>query len=269
MKPQILTLPSLKRLFAGLLFTICAMSVSAQTYYLNIYEKNGKWTSFPIANVDSVKLSMEIAPIAGLEYVDLGLSVKWASMNIGAKSPYEAGDFYAWGETQPKASYTNETYKFYQYDETARYYKLTKYGFHSKAGIVDYKYRLDMEDDAARVNWGSEWRMPTAEEMEELVNECQWEWVNDTRLQFVGYKVIGPNGNCIFLPAAGGRWNQSLYHVGSWGVYWSCTLSPSYSIGSTSNVACCLGFYKDDIHWYGNDYRFFGFSVRAVRILQN
>jgi len=242
----------LKRLFTGLLFAICAVSMSAQTYYLNVYEKNGKWTSFPIVNVDSVKLSVEKAPIVGLEYVDLGLSVKWASMNLGANSPYEAGDFYAWGETQPKASYTKETYKYYQYDETDRYYKFTKYGFHSKAGIVDYKYRLDMEDDAARVNWGSEWRMPTAEEMEELVNECQWEWVNDPRVQFVGYKVIGPNGNCIYLPigqyknddnGSGSNDNDKYWSVNT--SYLTNTLDPDY-VGNARGLDIYYEYYNGD-----------------------
>lgn len=263
----------LKRLFTGLLFAICAVSMSAQTYYLNVYEKNGKWTSFPIVNVDSVKLSVEKAPIVGLEYVDLGLSVKWASMNLGANSPYEAGNFYAWGETQPKASYTNETYKYYQYDETDRYYKLTKYGFHSKAGIVDYKYRLDMEDDAARVNWGSEWRMPTAEEMEELVNECQWEWVNDLRLQFVGYKVIGPNGNCIYLPigqyknddnGSGSNDNDKYWSVNT--SYLTNTLDPDY-VGNARGLDIYYEYY------YGDEYaeydlspegRVFGELIRPV-----
>ncbi len=263
----------LKRLFTGLLFAICAVSMSAQTYYLNVYEKNGKWTSFPIVNVDSVKLSVEKAPIVGLEYVDLGLSVKWASMNLGANSPYETGNFYAWGETQPKASYTNETYKYYQYDETDRYYKLTKYGFHSKAGIVDYKYRLDMEDDAARVNWGSEWRMPTAEEMEELVNECQWEWVNDLRLQFVGYKVIGPNGNCIYLPigqyknddnGSGSNDNDKYWSVNT--SYLTNTLDPDY-VGNARGLDIYYEYY------YGDEYaeydlspegRVFGELIRPV-----
>ncbi|MBO7437543.1 MAG: Ig-like domain-containing protein [Bacteroidaceae bacterium] len=263
----------MKRLLTGLLFAICAVSMSAQTYYLNVYEKNGKWTSFPIVNVDSVKLSVEKAPIVGLEYVDLGLSVKWASMNLGANSPYEAGNFYAWGETQPKSSYTNETYKYYQYDETDRYYKLTKYGFHSKAGIVDYKYRLDMEDDAARVNWGSEWRMPTAEEMEELVNECQWEWVNDLRLQFVGYKVIGPNGNCIYLPigqyknddyGSGSNYNDQIWTVNT--SYLTNTLDPDY-VGNARGIDIYYEYY------YGEEYaeynlspegRVFGELIRPV-----
>jgi len=264
----------LKRLLTGLLFAICAVSVSAQTYYLNVYEKDGKRTSFPIENVDSVKLSMEAAPIVGLEYVDLGLSVKWATMNLGATSPYEAGDYYAWGETQPKTSYTNATYKYFQFDETAGYYKYTKYGFHSNSGIVDYKYRLDMEDDAARVNWGSEWRMPTAEEMEELFYECEWQWITDTvNLKFIGYKVIGPNGNYIYLPIGqykndenGSSGNYSDKYWSSYTSYLTNTLDPD-NIGNAKGIDI---FYE---YYYGEEYsdymlmgegRVFGELIRPV-----
>ena len=192
--------PALKRLFAGIMFVICAVSASAQAYYLNVYDKNGNRTKYLISEIDSVKLSYEKEPVAGLEYVDLGLSVKWASFNIGATNPYEPGDFFAYGETETKNTYTVQTYKFHNPDTINGY---TKYNFHSKYGPVDYKYRLDMEDDAARVNWGSDWRMPTLEEMTELVDKCRWEWICDTVTKnFKGYKVTGPSGNYIFLPAA-------------------------------------------------------------------
>ena len=193
-------LPALKRLVAGVLFAICAVSASAQVYYLNVFGNDGSRTRFEISKLDSVKLSYEQAPIEGLKHVDLGLSVEWASFNIGATNPYEPGDYFAWGETETKESFTVGSYKFKDPDILNGW---TKYNFYSKYGKVDYKYRLDMEDDAARVNWGSDWRMPTIEEMTELVEKCNWEWICDTvRLNFKGYKVTGPNGNCIYLPVA-------------------------------------------------------------------
>ncbi len=202
------------------------------------------------------------------EYVDLGLpsGTLWATCNVGADTPEDYGDYFAWGETESKDVYNWDTYKWCNGSEGT----ITKYCIddnHGYNNFTDGKTELDFADDAAYVNFGTSWRMPTWEQACELVEYCSWTWTSKNGVH--GQLGTGPNGNCIFLPAAGGRWNQSLYHVGSWGVYWSCTLSPSYSIGSTSNVACCLGFYKDDIHWFGNDYRFFGFSVRAVRILQN
>ena len=193
-------LPALKRLVAGVLFAICAVSASAQVYYLNVFGNDGSRTRFEISKLDSVKLSYEQAPIEGLRHVDLGLSVEWASFNIGATNPYEPGDYFAWGETETKESFTVGSYKFKDPDILNGW---TKYNFYSKYGKVDYKYRLDMEDDAARVNWGSDWRMPTIEEMTELVEKCNWEWICDTvKLNFKGYKVTGPNGNCIYLPVA-------------------------------------------------------------------
>ena len=256
----------LKRLLTGLLFAICAISVSAQTYYLNVYEKDGKRTSFPIENVDSVKLSMEAAPIVGLEYVDLGLpsGTKWATMNLGATNPFEPGDFYAWGETKPKETYTRDSYKYTNPDILNGF---TKYNFHSKYGSVDYKYRLDMEDDAARVNWGSDWRMPTIEELEELVTECEWQWIQDTaKMNFIGYMVIGPNGNSIYLPTAQYRNDEDetadYYVVTS---YFSSSLNlenPGNATGLDIEYYFTGSGYKNyDISGEG---RYFGELIRPV-----
>lgn len=195
----IISKPAVKRLFAGLVFVFCTLSASAQVYYLNVYQKGGERTRYVIENLDSIKLSYEKAPIEGLAYVDLGLSVKWATFNIGATNPYEPGDYFAWGETQTKDTFTKKTYKYDNPDTIDGY---SKYVLNSKYGPVDNKYRLDMTDDAARVNWGSDWRMPTIEEMKELVEECEWEWIVNNEEGYKGYKVTGPNGNSIFLPIA-------------------------------------------------------------------
>lgn len=158
-------------------------------------------------------LKVEPAPQAVAEAVDLGLSVKWASFNLGATKPEEIGDYYAWGETESKEEYDWQTYKFGLGTEC-----FSKYVTDSEYGPVDNKTILEPEDDAATVNWGGSWRMPTIEEQCELL-KCTWEWTTQEGIN--GYKVIGSNGNFIFLPAAGFREGTNLNYVGSHGFYWS------------------------------------------------
>ena len=193
-----------------------------------------------------------VAPVPEHEAFDLGLSVKWATMNVGANAPEEYGDYFAWGETKPKDNYSWETYKWCKSLSTT----MTKYCTSSSYGTVDNMTVLDLEDDAARANWGGTWRMPTRAEQDELRTKCTWEW---TTLNGVnGRKVTGPNGNSIFLPAAGYRNDSSLYSAGSGSYYWSSSLY-------TDNPLCgwYLLFYSGD--FYMNYYsRYCGQSVRAV-----
>lgn len=147
--------------------------------------------------------------VNGHEWVDLGLSVKWATCNVGASSPEEYGDLYAWGETTTKSDYDWDTYKWC--NGTWDY--LTKYCTESYYGAVDYRRTLTSSDDVATVKWGSRWRMPTKEEFDELIADCIWTWSSSYLMR--GYMVKGPNGNSIFLPSAG--------YVES-GNYWSATL---------------------------------------------
>ncbi len=188
----------------------------------------------------------------GHEYVDLGLSVKWATMNVGANAPEENGDYFAWGETEPKDYFDVSTYKWCNGSENT----LTKYCTYSDYGTVDNKAVLDLEDDAAHANWGGAWRMPTVDEMEELKEKCNWEWTTQSGVN--GQKVTGPNGNSIFLPAAGYRWFDLLYSAGSYGNYWSGSLLPY-----DDNYACCLYFNSGGTN-LGGDNRGSGHSVRAV-----
>ncbi len=153
------------------------------------------------------------------EYIDLGLSVKWATCNIGATSPDEYGDYFAWGETQPKSDYSWNTYKYCNGNDDI----MTKYCNNSSYGIVDNKTVLDPADDAAHIKWGGSWRMPTSAEFEELRTDCTWMWT--TQYGVYGYKVVSKtNGNFIFLPAAGARYDTSLGYAGSAGNYWSGSL---------------------------------------------
>ena len=185
--------------------------------------------------------------------VDLGLSVKWACCNVGAESPEEYGGYYAWGETEEKDCYDWSTYKWYN----GSYDTMTKYCTNSSYGTVDNKTVLDPEDDVAHVKWGDGWRMPTKDEIKELVNKCSWEWTTVNGVN--GQKVTGPNGNSIFLPAAGYRYGTVLYGRGSFGYYWSGTLYES-----NSYYAYYLDFDSGGRDWYYYDFRSNGRTVRPV-----
>lgn len=187
------------------------------------------------------------------EFVDLGLSVKWATCNVGADTPEDYGDYFAWGETSPKSEYDWSTYRWCKGD----YDNLTKYNIKRKFGTVDKKTQLELSDDVVRVNWGSPWRMPTLEEWEELHTKCNWTWTTQNEVE--GYKVVSnTNGNSIFLPAAGYRSGGSLRSASTSGYYWSSSLSTSYPYG-----ARLLHFYSYNVRWFYHD-RYYGLSVRPV-----
>ena len=190
----------------------------------------------------------------GHEWVDLGLSICWATTNVGASKPDEYGDYYAWGETSTKSEYSWSTYQYCKGSEKS----MTKYCTKSNYGTVDNKTVLDSSDDVAHVKWGGNWRMPTCDELKELKEKCKWTW--EERDSHQGYKVTGPNGNSIFLPAAGCRNNSSLKFAGSNGGYWSRSLNES-----NPNGAWSLFFYSS---YFSTDYsnRYYGFSVRPVRL---
>ena len=172
----------------------------------------------------------------GYGYVDLGLSVKWATCNVGAGSPEDYGDYFAWGETKPKLSYTEENYTYTDNPET-----------------------LSSIRDAASVNMGGSWRMPTKGEWMELQEECTWEWKQSYKGTTAGYLVTSKaNGNSIFFPAAGYRGNSGLDGAGSLGDYWSSSLDAYNSDGAYG-----LHFSSGSVSW-GSDYRYFGESVRGV-----
>jgi hypothetical protein len=233
----------MKKFLMAVIALMMTISASAQFY---IYCSDGN-----VIKVDSISM---VAPKESVhEYVDLGLSVKWATCNVGANSPEEYGDYFAWGEVEPKDYYDWSTYKWCN----GSYYTQTKYCTNSSYGTVDNKTVLEAADDAATTNWGGSWRMPTKAEQDELRNNCTWEWTTQNGVN--GYKVTSKsNGNSIFLPAAGYRDGSDLYGVGSYGLY----LSSSLHTGSPRD-ACDLFFDSSRVDWnYG--YRYSGRSVRPV-----
>lgn len=200
------------------------------------------------------------------DWVDLGLpsGTIWATRNVGASCPEDYGDYFAWGETEPKDYYSMDTYKWAYYDSNGDL-RLTKYCTRSDYGyngFTDNKTELDPEDDAAYVNWGPSWRMPTTEQQRELYEKCSSVWTTQNGVK--GRLFTGPNGNTLFLPAAGYRWDESLGGAGALGIYWSRTL---YS--SIPSSAYDLGFGSGGWGNWSNGYRYYGFSVRAVRVSQN
>lgn len=196
----------------------------------------------------------------GYAWIDLGLpsGIKWASCNIGAEKPEDYGNYYAWGEVLPKEYYSWATYK-YANGTSEEAPKLTKYcnkANYGDNGFIDNKTTLDPEDDAAHVNWGGSWRMPTDAEWQELQDNCTWTWTTQNGIN--GYRVTSKtNSNSIFLPAAGYRNVTFLATVGLSGYYWSSSL---YESGP--DYAWYLFFPSARV--YGDDYRYYGQSVRPV-----
>lgn len=148
----------------------------------------------------------------GHGYVDLGLSVMWALTNIGANEVKDTGQEYAWGETISKSTFNLSTYIFYR--ENNGLGKFTKYCSNSYYGLVDNKTIIEEIDDVSSIKWGSTWRIPSVKELEELKNECKWNETNG------GWKIIGPNGNSIFLPY-GGYWANEIKNDSyAYNLYW-------------------------------------------------
>ena len=190
------------------------------------------------------------------QYVDLGLpsGTLWATMNVGASRPEDYGDYFAWGETEPKDYYDWSTYKWCNGSE----YTLTKYCTDSRYGTVDGKTELDPEDDAAYLNWGDNWRIPTHDQVSELYMKCTWTWT--TRNGVNGYSVTGPNGASLFLPAAGYCWLSRLESIGFESGYWSRTLD-FRNPDEAYNM-----FFDLEYQYWGGNYRYKGFPVRAVLV---
>lgn len=184
-------------IFLSIVFTVSAM---AQT--MNVHFKNGTKVEFSSENVEYVDFTEKPSDpiITPGDYVDLGLSVKWATCNLGANTPYELGSKYAWGETSIKTTYDLINYAYYDA---------------SNAKYTDIGTNIEgTEFDAATVNLGKNWRMPTKTEMKELSQNCTWEWCKIEGKN--GYRITGKNGNSIFMVAEGtGSYDHTLFWTSS------------------------------------------------------
>ena len=240
-------------LFFVLSLMMTSFTISAQNLRGDV-DYDGRVTIDDVTSLIDYLLSDQW-PEGNHEWVDLGLpsGTLWATCNVGANSPEDFGDYFAWGEVSPKEVYNWSTYKWYNSSNNA----LTKYCTSSDYGPVDNKTELDPEDDVAYVSWGASWRMPTQEQYLELMDKCTLEWFQRNGVN--GFLVIGPNGNTMFLPAAGFRLDDELFFYGTLGYYWSRTL---YS--NTTYNAHYLGFYSSSVDWCNGD-RSNGLVVRAVR----
>ncbi|MCQ2245846.1 MAG: DUF1566 domain-containing protein [Bacteroidaceae bacterium] len=250
----------MKRLFAfTLLFQLVLLTAQAQKVEAKKCATCGK----PIATCQykgrhpktNTTNSQATGKINGHEWVDLGLSVKWATCNVGANSPEDYGGYYAWGETSTKSNYTWDNC-FDCLDDEGDSWSVYKIGGKTKL-------EPNSGHDTARQNWGGTWRMPTEKELEELSKKCTWKWT--LKGDHEGYEVIGPNSNSIFLPAAGYRDGTELFCIsgdsvlGGQGSYWSSTLNDEDSYD-----ACYLNFWREGINIYSDGGRLNGFSVRPV-----
>ena len=229
------------------------------TYYVRAYAMNSKGVAYG----EEVSFTTEESSSTpsdgtenGYEYVDLGLSVKWATCNVGASKPEEYGDYFAWGETTTKTPYDLISYKYWD----GLYNILTKYNTNNSMGIVDNKNTLEMSDDVAHAKWGKDWRMPTYAEFTELNNECTWTWSTQNGVN--GYKVTSKsNGNSIFLPVVGYRCDSLLHNAIDYGYYWSSSLDTD-----RPHYAYCMYFDSGSVSSMFGSFRYYGLSVRPVLI---
>ena len=250
-----------KDILAALLLMVAGLQTTKAQKMRFHYAGQDTPVEYSFAGLDS--MVFVDAPAAEPEYVDLGLpsGTLWATKNVGASRPEDYGDYFAWGETEPKEDYSWSTYKYCEgsYTTLTKYCRKSDYGYN---GFTDTLTELLPEDDAATANWGSEWKMPYQEQLEELVNDryTTTEWT--TQNGVYGRKITSKsNGNSIFLPAAGYRYGTSLDNVGSYGDYWSRSLHSSYS-----SYAYYLYFSSSNVGTSGN-FRYYGRSVRPVRRL--
>lgn len=244
--------------FSSFLFVLLMMLVSltanAQNYPRGDVDQNG---AVNIADVTSlIQYLLQGSWPDEHEWVDLGLpsGTLWATMNVGATSPEDYGDYFAWGEVEPKEVYDWSTYKWCNGTDST----LTKYCIDGACGIVDNRTELEPADDAAYVNWGPSWRMPTMDQLLELRDVCAWQRTEKNGV--IGALVTGPNGNTVFFPLAGQVNGSAFERVGSYGYFWSTILF-------SDNTECAHYLYfNGNFKTAWTRLRYFGFTVRAVRV---
>lgn len=234
----------------------------------NAYSEDGSYTgrydAVPAISENDYLTSGIVVDITTSNVVDLGLpsGTLWATYNVGAHVPEEYGDYFAWGETQPKETYNWITYQHCN----GTYNSLTKYCCNSSYGYNGYMDNLTVllsSDDAATVNWGSNWRMPTKEEWQELLNNTTHVWTTWNGVK--GWLFTSSNNNCLFFPATGSYSDSNLVMVGEYGGYWTSSQTTDSPYPNYNANAWILSGYPDDLHMAYTGYRPSGQSVRAVR----
>lgn len=249
----------------ALMFCICATAQNnTEIEYMFVHRSNNAVDSIPVSEIDSIVFVTP--PVVETpdnptmaEAVDLGLSVKWASCNVGASSPEEQGNYYAWGEVEPKDNYTWETYKWCDgtEDSMLKYCTNGEYSYN----IIDNKTVLDLEDDAAHVNMGGNWRMPTYDEFNELRKNCTI--ISTTYKGVKGHKVVGPNGNSIFLPV--GFYVDGTKVLAPFSIYWTASLNDNVSNEAYEFCPFITGSSSaNKYNWFISAARYYGHVVRAV-----
>ena len=269
----------MKKIFVTVSCMAVFCEASYSVSYIKIEREKGEAVNYEVDDIsqiyfedpDTVKVVWPKVAVDGefdgYSFVDLGLpsGTLWATYNVGATEPKEFGNYYAWGETEPKDFYWWETYKWCDYEEEERYTQL-KYVISDKNGVVDSLMTRLPEDDAATVNWGDSWRMPTSEELYEFQNSCVWKWESRDG---VGGKIGKSkyNGKRIFLPSAGYKEYSYIERGDGEARYWSSTRNDS-DYGFTAKAFnfydgrlviyedCCMHPSTHDVY--------IGNSVRAV-----
>lgn len=250
--------------------TLAPISMLAQG--VKIHTKNGETIKVSYEDLDYIEPYAESDYLyPNMEYVDLGLSVKWATTNVGAETPDQVGVYYQWaGVTfDPEVSVNKLTTPYQDpYYADPDYFQeyFTKYCNNQDLGIPDYKMTLEPEDDAARMNCGRYWRIPTREEMQELVDNCTWTRVeaDATDSEYPGklyYKVTGPNGNSIILPAGGYYFGKKPYYENEEFHYNTSSLDESSCAYCWSLEISSWGEKTPRVTYY---YRYMGVPVRPV-----
>jgi hypothetical protein len=241
----------MKKLLTVIVLLLCGLTGKAQEVMV-IEKSNGNELRISVNEVKRVFFE-QTTYHNGHEFVDLGLpsGTKWASCNVGASKPEEYGYYYAWGETTPKNSYSWDNYKWgSRWDQN-----ITKYNIDPSCGLVDNKVVLELTDDAANVNWGGKWRMPTLEELTELIT---WSNIEETTLNGIaGFKFKSKmNHNYLFFPAGGWKADSAIYHKGSDAWYHTSSLM---AVGN--QMDCAYSLLNNEIDWGERDW---GILVRPV-----
>lgn len=258
----------MKRDFLAALLLLVAGVQTTMAQKIVLHMTGNQKVEYDISQLDSITFEGDDLIIGEEhEWVDLGLpsGTLWATCNVGANSPEEYGDYFAWGETEPKNFYNWNTYKYCMgdYNTMTKYCPQSDFGYN---GFTDNLTELVLEDDAAAANWGNGWQMPSMAQFRELFNSdyTTTEWMAQDSVK--GRKITSnTNGKSIFLPAAGFSDNRPNVGSGIYGYYWSRSLS---KLDDSEDGYCAFGLCFEQSNFYlDSDWlRLYGLSIRPIRV---